>query len=276
MSIAVIILTYNEEINLQRCLDSVAWADERLIVDSGSQDKTLEIAKRNAVPVLQRCAVPFLISEQRNFALDNGRLYSDWVLFVDADEVVTERLRQQIVETLNTNAGDIVAYRLLARFMFLERGLKHCQGMPWHDRLLLRDKVRYIGGVWEAFDTAESIGHLSEPYLHYSVSKGVGDWFLKHERYATVEANDIAQTLGILPSDKALYQKTSRKRHMRDLAARIWPFRPLLRFLVMYIVRLGFLDGLAGLLYCLMISTYELMIVLKVIELKQQAQQKYT
>lgn len=269
MSVAVVILTYNEEINLQHCLDSIEWADERLIVDSGSQDDTLEIAKRNQVRVIQRQAIPFLISEQRNFALEKGDLQSDWVLFVDADEVVTEKLREQIIKVSCNATSDIVAYRLLARFMFLGRGLKYCQGMPWHDRLLLRKKVRYTGGVWEAFDTKGEIGYLSEPYLHYSVSKGIGDWFNKHERYATVEAHDIAQTLGVLPNFGSFYGQTNRKRSLRNFTAYLWPLRPVIRFVVMYFARLGFLDGLAGFLYCLMIGAYELMIVLKVMELKQ-------
>ncbi len=268
----MVILTYNEEANLQQCLNSVSWATELLIVDSGSQDRTLDIAHKNNVRVLQRCAKPFLISEQRNYAMQFGGLTSDWIFFIDADEIVTPELQQYLQDTLRNTPEDIAGFRLTPKFMFLGKWLRHCQPYPsWHDRLARRDKVCFAGGVWEHFEAAEKVGYIHEPYLHFSVSKGIGDWFAKHERYATNEAYDILDTLGEMASSTTGHQRTIRKRRLRDLSARVWPLRPILRFVAMYFLKRGFLDGLPGFLYCVMMASYEFMTILKVIEYRRRA-----
>ena len=272
-SVTVIILTLNEEVNLQSCLDSVAWANEVIVLDSGSQDQTLEIASRNSVKILSHSSDPFTFSAQRNYALDSGKINSEWVLFIDADEVVTDALRielQNIFREPAKHTQEIIAYRIAPKYMFFGRWLKHCQGYPvWHDRLLRYGQARFKGGVWESFETTGHIAHLNEPYLHYSLNKGIGEWFIKHERYATVEAIDILNTLNIQVYSP-YRQRTSRKRIQRNIAARLWPVRPIIRFVVMYFFRLGFLDGLPGLLYCLMMVSYEFMILLKVIEFRRR------
>ena len=271
-SIAVVILTLNEELDLQRCIDSVSWADELLVVDSGSQDRTLEIAKKNGARILHRNVQPFMISDQRNYALNHGGLSSKWVLFVDADEVITQPLRYCLIEVLTAAPADVSAFQLTPKYMFMGRWLKHCQGYPsWHDRLVRRGQARFAGGVWEHFVTNGRVGRIYEPYLHYSVNKGISDWFAKHDRYSTFEAYDIIDTLGSGTSPAMISQRTLRKRRLRDLSARFWPLRPVVRFLLMYFIRRGFLDGLPGLLYCLMIACYEFMVVLKVLELRRRA-----
>jgi len=276
-SVTVVILTYNEERNLSTCLEAVQWADDLLVVDSGSQDQTLAIAQRYRARILIHQADPFLISEQRNYALDAGDITTEWVLFIDADEIVTAALHRELEQTIAAAPAQLLAYRLAPKFMFLGSWLKYCQAYPvWHDRLLRAGQVRFQGGVWESFALAEPsarvIGYLQEPYLHYSVNKGIGDWFSKHNRYATVEALDILTTLGQPITAPLASQRTTRKRKWRNLAAHVWPLRPLLRFLVMYIGQRGFLDGRPGLLYSLMIACYEFMIVLKVIEFRRRQQ----
>ncbi len=276
-SIAVVILTYNEEVNLSACLTAVKWADEILVVDSGSQDQTVAIAQAEGIRTLTRRATPFLISQQRNFALETGELTADWILFVDADEIVTEALRCELQETLATAPTEIIAYRLAPKFMFLGKWLRHCGGYPvWHDRLLRNGQLRFTGGVWESFDlTAQidaAIGYIEEPYLHNSVNKGIDDWLTKHSRYATAEALDILTTLGEKTADIQPIHRTTRKRGLRTVAAYLWPLRPILRFFVMYVWQWGFLDGLPGFLYSLMITCYEFLIVLKVLELRRRRQ----
>ncbi len=276
-SIAVVILTHNEEANLHHCLASVQWADELLIVDSCSEDGTLAIAQAWGVRTLSHKMQPFIISEQRNYALDAGNLAADWILFIDADEIVTDALRRELCQTLATAPTEVVGYRLTPKFMFLGRWLRHAQGYPlWHDRLLRRGQVRFGGGVWESFDlvnqTHAVIGYLQEPYIHNSINKGIGEWLTKHSRYATVEALDILVTLGYAVDDTSYTERTTRKRLLRTATAFVWPLRPLLRFLVMYIWRRGFLDGFPGLLYSLMIAWYEFVIVLKVIEFRRRRQ----
>jgi glycosyltransferase involved in cell wall biosynthesis len=273
IDLTVIILTLNEEVNLQRCLDSCNWVANRVIIDSGSDDKTLEIAQANGVRCLVHQTKPFLISEQRNWALDNATIQTEWVLFLDADEVITTALQAELYQIVaNRPASNIVAYRLAPKFMFLDKWLKYSQSYPsWHDRLLKYGEVRYAGGVWEYFvfvhnNEASQIGYVAEPYLHFGFNKGIGDWYIKHERYASAEAKDVLISLGW----QAGTISTTRKRFLRNLAAHFWPLRPLGRFVLMYIVRRGFLDGGPGLLYSLMMVSYELIVVLKIIELRRR------
>jgi len=276
-SIAVVILTHNEEENLPACLASVQWADEILIVDSGSQDQTKAIARSHNIRTLTRRITPFLISEQRNFALQQGGITAEWILFVDADEIITEALRHELQQTLASVSLETIAYRLAPKFIFLGRWLRHCGGYPvWHDRLLRNGELRFRGGVWESFDlTTQSnitIGHIKEPYIHNSLNKGIDDWLAKHSRYATAEARDILTTLGEQIDEGKMHVRTTRKRGLRTIAAYLWPLRPILRFCIMYFWQRGFLDGLPGLLYSLMIVCYEFLIVLKVIEFRRRQQ----
>jgi glycosyltransferase involved in cell wall biosynthesis len=142
--ITVVILTLNEEANLQRCLDSTGWAADRVVIDSGSTDATLEIASKNKVRYLVRQAKPFLISEQRNWALENAAIKTEWTLFIDADEVIPERLRQELQQVLATAPAYVTGYRLTPQFMFLGRWLRYCQGYPnWHDRLVRTGRGSY-------------------------------------------------------------------------------------------------------------------------------------
>lgn len=275
--LAVVILTHNEEANLATCLASVQWADELLIVDSGSQDQTLAIAQRYGIRTLVRKAKPFLISEQRNFALDAGGLTAEWILFIDADEIVTGALQRELKQVLTMTPATVVAYRLAPKFMFLGRWLRRCGSYPvWHDRLLRNGMLRFTGGVWESFDLTlqhnTAIGYINEPYIHNSVNKGIDEWVAKHSRYASAEALDILTTLGELPDERQPVQRTMRKRRLRTIMAYFWPLRPIVRFFVMYVWQRGFLDGWPGLLYSLMIAAYEFLIVLKIIELRQRRQ----
>ena len=108
--ISVLILTFNEEANLPRCLKSVAWSDDVLVVDSFSTDRTVEIAKKFGARVLEREFDHF--AGQRNFGLDMGELRHDWVLHLDADEVVTEALRDEMIAV---RQGSYHAYRVPSR-----------------------------------------------------------------------------------------------------------------------------------------------------------------
>src|SRR5437870_13096926 len=96
--ISVIILTHNEETNIARCLDSVSWSDDILVVDSFSEDRTVEISKRHGARVIQRAFEDF--SSQRNFASEQGNLKHVWVLHLDADEIFTRELRAELARAM--------------------------------------------------------------------------------------------------------------------------------------------------------------------------------
>jgi glycosyltransferase involved in cell wall biosynthesis len=268
-TIAAVVLTLNEAHDLPRALASVTWCDERLVLDSGSTDATCALAAAAGARVLtHKPPGRFLISEQRNWALDHGGLQSAWVLFLDADETLPPACAAAIQRAIAA-AGAPDGFELTPRYWFLGRWLKRTQGYPnWHPRLLRRGRLRFEGGVWEAFSAGARIGRLAEPYDHFAFSKGLDDWLERHRRYADWDATTIT---AYLASDDPAALGTRRWRRLRRLAARLWPLRPVLRFGQKYVLQLGFLEGWQGLLFCLLMASYDLFTVVKVIELRRRA-----
>jgi glycosyltransferase involved in cell wall biosynthesis len=267
-SLACVVLTKNEEQNLPRCLASLRWCSEVVIVDSGSTDRTAEVGTQlGARVVVKRPDGVFNIANQRNWALEQAGITAEWVLFLDADEEITPELRAA-VEHAVAAPGDFNCYELTPRYLFWGRWLKRTQGFPnWHPRLVRRGHVGFAGGVWEHFDDRAKRGFIAEPYNHYANSKGLSDWLARHDRYSSWDARKIVD---FLESGDAAALGTTRKARLRLWAARLYPLRPFARFLHTYVVRLGFLEGFPAFMFCTLYFFYEWMTVVKVIELKRQ------
>ena len=268
--VSVLVLTYNEADNLPRCLASVAWADDVLVVDSFSTDDTVEVARAHGARVVQRAFDDF--ARQRNFGTEHGELRHDWVLHLDADEVVPPELRDELVGI--AAEGGMPAYRVASKMMFQGRWLRHAGMYPAYQvRFGRRDALRFkqVGHGQREDLPPEQVGTLQHALEHYSFSKGLDDWFAKHNRYSSDEAaealrqaSDTLDWPGLASGDR-----TRRRRALKALAARL-PFRPSLRFLYMYVLRRGALDGKAGLTYCRLLATYEAMTVAKEQELRMR------
>jgi len=277
MKIAAVVLTKDEEINLPHCLRSLCWIDELIVCDSGSTDNTLQIARDFGANVFIHVPVgEFTFAEQRNWAIVNCIKNSDWVLFIDADEIVTEKLKTEIIEKIDNPNGRI-GFRLCFKFMFMGRWIKHVTQFPtWHDRLLLRGKVAFTGGMLEYFNcSAEKIGYINEPYLHYGFNKGFADWVDKHNRYSSEIAKRLDSKRRGRIDWKGLVKikdddPRSRKRALENLAGRFPVAYPFSRFFYQYIVKKGFLDGYPGLIYSLMLFQYGMVVWFKTIELKRR------
>lgn len=265
-TITGVVLTLNEEANLGKALQSLTWCDDILVLDSGSTDNTAAIAASYGARFIQHIQPPpFLITEQRNWAIDKCDITSDWILFLDADEVVGSILRIQILKAINQKPI-YQAYELAPRYWFLGKWLKRTQAYPnWHPRLVKRGCVYFEGGVWESFSTSKLVGRISEPYEHYAFSSGLDNWLERHMRYSGWEASKRCN----LPSSQTQRSTTIRKQKRKLIHASLWPFRPLIRFFEKYVINFGFLDGWQGLLYSLLISFYELMVVIKIIQIKR-------
>lgn len=266
---SVIILTKDEEINLPRCIKSLPDSCDVHVVDSGSNDKTREVATKLGAQVYTNLLPsPFLIADQRNWALENCTTVHSWILFLDADEELDEALRHEILVSIKSNEYD--SYKLTPRYFFLGKWLRFTLGYPnWHDRLLNKDKVRIEGGVWEHFNSAANTGKIYTPYNHFANSKGLSDWLSRHDRYSSWDAQKVFDYVYL---NKKI--GTERKVYLRKVAAVFWPLRPFFRFLHMYVFRLGFLEGWRSLLFCLLYFCYELMIVVKIIEIKRKSKGK--
>ena len=269
MPFSILILTLNEEANLPACLASVAACDDVVVVDSGSTDRTQQIVRDAGARVLVNPFESF--AAQQNWALDNASFRHPWVFYLDADERMTPELRAE-VERVTSDPGERrVAFYVGRKNYFRGRWLKHAMPPGSIMRLFRTEGVRFVQrghGPEPRLDGPH--GYLTEYFDHENFSKGVGEWFRRHERYARQEAAQAVAELergdaglgGLFSGDRA-----TRRRALKNLSWRL-PARPAIKFLYMYALRLGVLDGRPGLDYCLMQAMYERMIVLNVRELR--------
>lgn len=270
--IAGVVLCLNEADNIRRSVASLSWCNELFVVDSGSSDNSQKIAEECGAKVLEhRQHGQFLITEQRNWALMNAGITSEWVIFLDADEEIQQSCQLAIQNAISSpNAPD--GFLMTPRFWFLGRWLQHTQGYPnWHPRLLKKGRIWFEGGVWESFSKEDGLGKIQEPYEHYAFSKGINDWIERHLRYAGWDARDLYQ---YKTSGKPDQLSTKRALQKRVLMANLWPLRPIIRFLEKYILNGGFLEGWQGLTFSTMMGLYEFLVVIKFIELRRKSQGK--
>jgi glycosyltransferase involved in cell wall biosynthesis len=262
--ISILILTKNEEQDLPGCLKSVEWCDDIHVFDSCSTDRTVEIARAAGATVTQR---PFdNWASHQNWGLNNLPFKHPWVFYIDADERMTPELISA-VRTAAADPGDNVAYRVQRRDFFLGTWLKHVQTSPFYLRLFRPEKMRYERLVNPVSIASGPVGQIIGYLDHYPFSKGITHWMERHNSYSTLEARQIVQNRAEGPNFSgwaAFTERDFHKRrfHQKELFYRL-PGRPLIKFFVLYVGKLGILDGKAGLTYAILQSIYEYMIVLK-------------
>ena len=188
-TIAVIILTYNEEANIKQALDSVAgWADEIFILDSLSTDRTLEIAREYGCHIAQNKFENY--AKQRNYALDHLPIHSEWVLFLDADEWLPDALKQEI-STLIAITPEENGFYINRRLIWMGRWIRRGYYPSWILRLFRYGKGRCEDrAVNEHLIVDGKTGQLRNDFMHED-RKGVTDWIAKHNGYATREALEL-------------------------------------------------------------------------------------
>lgn len=270
VALSVVVLARDEERNLERALPALAFADEVVVVDDRSADRTPAVARAYGARVVPHAMASF--ADQRNWAMQSAGLRHDWVLHLDADEVVTPALAGELAERLRAVPASVAGFHLARKTMLGEQWLRFSATYPVYvPRLVHRERVRY-----EAFGHGERVaavqgtfGYLREPCLHYNFSKGWSDWFDRHNRYSSREAERILTDGAALAVHECFSRDPVRRRAaLRRLSYRL-PGRPALRFLYVYGLRCGFLDGRAGLAYASAQAAYEAMISLKVREARR-------
>lgn len=234
MQLSVAIATYNEEKKLGACLSSVSsWVDEIVVVDGGSSDHTLEIAKKFNARVIKTDNPPiFHINKQK--ALDACR--GEWILQLDADEVVTEELKNEIIGTINNKQGTN-GYYLPRKNFFCGHWLKKGGQYPDHlIRLVRRGKARFpCKSVHEQIAVDGSVEYFNYPLLHYSYDS-IAEYWRKANAYIILQAQQLKiQNLPISPVTWLLYNA----------------FKPTVTFFLIYVRHKGFMDGYWGLLFAL-------------------------
>lgn len=263
LPISVVVPVLNEEKNLPDCLASVRFCDEIFVVDSGSKDGTKEVSERFGAKVVQfnyRPGGP----RKKNWSLDNLPFRNEWVLLIDADERITPALQQEM-RTLFARGTDAEGYYLNRMHFFLGRWLRHGGNYPsWNLRLLKRNAGRYERLGTEELSSAGDVevhehmlvsggaGYLKEPMLHEDF-KDLSHFIDRHNRYSSWDAKmreRLAAGDGSVDSIKARFfgAPVERKRFLKKIWLKL-PCKPLMRFLYMYVFRMGFLDGRAGFIY---------------------------
>jgi glycosyltransferase involved in cell wall biosynthesis len=229
MSISICIICFNEEVNIRRCLESSKWADEIIVVDSMSQDRTLEIARDYTDKIYQTEWPGYL--EQKNFALSKAS--GEWVLSLDADEQIPEELRVEIggvLEKKHPKEG----YTVPRLSFYQGRWIKHSGFYPDRQlRLFKRHEGSWVGKrVHERVQVNGEVGHLTNNLLHYPYRGTISGQVQTIDAFSTLLAQN-------------LHEQGKRYSSLQLL------LRPPLKFMEVYLLRLGFLDGIAGFIIAL-------------------------
>ena len=223
MKISAVIITRNEEKNIARCLESLKWVDEIVVVDSESTDKTVEIAKRYNAKIVSPIWEGY--GKAKNFGVD--AVCGEWILSVDADEELSEKLKIEIKEIIsNLDACD--GYYLKRKTKFMGRWILHCGWYPDYIlRLFKKSKGRFDDKViHERVLVQGTTGKTNGELLHYSY-ESLEQYFEKFNRYTTISANEeLAKGTNV------------------DIVKLL--IKPIAAFLKHYIIKLGFLDSTAG------------------------------
>lgn len=221
--ITAIIPTLNEEIHIEEAIKSVRFADEIIVIDSFSTDKTVELAKKHNVTLIQRVFDDF--STQKNFAIDKAK--HDWIYILDADERVTPELEKEILEVVE-KPKEFVGFYIRRTFYFMGKKIKYS---GWQRdkviRIFSKKYCRYNGSpVHEKIKTDGKIGFLKNKITHYSY-RSFNHYIAKLNHYSDLRA-------------KELHQKGKKVTLFHVLV------KPIARFVIHYVIRLGFLDGFVG------------------------------
>lgn len=275
--ISVVILTLDEEVNLPDCLDSCAWCDDVHVLDSGSTDRTAEIAEAAGIPVHVNAFESF--GKQRNWATDHIPNRHPWVFHLDADERFTPELVAELVTLFGTREEpldakpqpDLDAWRCPHKMLLMGTWLKRSEGYPVYQvRLFHTQRMRFVDhGHGQREPDDAKLGTLQQPYLHEAYRRGVFDWVQRHNHHSQREAEAVVFGDGgqARIGDLFTADRTTRRRALKALSYRL-PGRPWLRWASTLFLQRGILDGRAAFSYANLMRLYDQMIVTKIKVLK--------
>ena len=242
--LSVVIITYQEEGNIARCLDSVkSLADEVVVVDSNSKDRTVEICRTYKCRVITHDFEGY--GQQKQFAVDQAS--HDWVLSLDADEVVSEELKTEILSLLQKENNPVDGYRIPRSFFYMGRIMRHSK--EDHLRLFNRKKGRFtLVPVHEEIVVEGTVGKLMGKIIHYSYR----------------DISHHLEKINVYTSQAAMKNMQEQKRFSRCWVAFKFP----VSFFIFYFLRLGFLDGYPGFMWSFFAAFYGSLKIAKTIEME--------
>ena len=280
-NIAIVMIACNESKNIGFSLRSVVgWAEQVFVVDSGSKDDTVELARSLGATVVHQSWLGY--AKQKNWAIETLPITTDWVFILDADEAILPELREELEAIARRPASEASAegYYVNRYFIFLGKRIRHCGYYPsWNLRFFRRGRARYEEReVHEHMVVDGRVAYLKGHMEHYD-RRGLEVYMDKHNKYSTLEAREIVRVMrggesGAGLDAKPFGNSLQRRRWIKHVVYPRLPAKGLARFLYMYVFRLGVLDGLTGLRFSLFISAYEMLIGLKIIELQQEERER--
>lgn len=279
LPISVIVPVRNEARNLPRCLESLAGVGEVHVIDSQSTDDTVAIAQSHGAKVVQfRYAGGW--PKKRQWAMDTLPLAYDWILLLDADEVLPPELMEEIRRAVQNPA--VNGYSIRLQMYFLGRVLRHCDASFWKLSLFRKGRGRFECRLKDQDTSMADIeihehvvvdgptAELHNALVHHNVDS-LSRYILKHNEYSNWEARVLLQPEGAAEEVSAdlFGTQAQRRRWLKRNLYRL-PGSPVLLFLYRYIVRLGFLDGVPGLIYCAFQAVQMFHSKAKIYELKSE------
>lgn len=265
--LTVLVCTFQEELHIGRCVESARGLGSVRIVDGGSTDETITIARTRGAQVIEHPWEGY--AAQKNWALASLSIETDWVMLLDADEYLTEALNSEIKRAIQT--GDCAGFYVPRVNVFLGRPLRHAWWYPDYQlRLFQVGKGRYEErSVHEHLILDGKAGFLREALIHENL-KGIDGFIGRQLRYAGLEAQEMVKArAGANGAQRRGQLLGTWPERRRALKTRIWyrlPGRPVIRFLWMYLLKRGFLDGRQGLIYSQLIAFHEALVNAKLFE----------
>lgn len=230
--ISCIVLVKNEEKNILKCIESLSWCDEIIVIDDYSSDNTVKIAQKYTKNIFQH-ALNNDFAQQRNFGLLN--VNKEWVLFVDADEVVSISLQYEISSLISDQFSQLNGYKIKRIDQMWGKILLHGEmGNISLLRLARKNAGEWKGKVHEVWNIKGNVGKLQKPLLHYP-HKTVADFLDEINKYSTIKADELIES--------------KQRIHAWQILA-----YPKVKFIYNYFLKLGFLDGMPGFIVALMMS----------------------
>lgn len=276
--VSILVPIKNEAGNLPRCLDCVKWADEIFVVDSHSIDGSIAIAQEHGARIAQ-FDFNGTWPKKKNWALENLPFRNEWVFILDADEVLPPEAKEEFAKAI-AEAGETAGYWINRRFMFMGKWLRHSYYPNWNLRLF-----RHSLGRYEKLTEADTHSGDNEVHEHVIVNGPTGrlrcemdhyafpsvEVFVeKHNRYSNWEARVSAERKLVGSNAQISSSAVGRRRKLKEFSQHL-PFRPLLRFLYIYLWQKGFLDGREGYYFARLHAVYEFLSVAKTYELTRAA-----
>lgn len=247
MNISAVVLTKNDQDSLKQVLKSLSFCSQILVIDDYSADDTISIAKKMGAQVHKR-KLNNNLAKQRNFALKKAS--HDWVLFIDSDELVTEKLKKEIMQVLpDTNKQGFFIPR---KDMFLGKKLKHGEaGNIKLLRLARKDKGSWQRAIHEVWQVDGEIGSLKNPILH-NRNISISQFIQRINFYTSIDAQEL--------------KKEGKTYSLAQLI-----FKPIGKFIYNYVILLGFLDGVRGFIFAYIMSLHSIIVRVKQWENKSDA-----